>query len=410
MKQSSRKQSRRWGAVAPLVALIIIPVFIAMLAFSVDMGNICFTQSQLQRAADAGALAGAAELLKHNKGSDAASFAVAEAQRVVKQMSAGNVSTLYVASADVQVGYTDQAAGTFTVYAANSTLFPNTVKVTVRRQGVASTDSNGNVTNNGAQPTYFAGFFGQNSWNLESSATANTIIASSFNSTAGPGLLLPFAVNQSDWNGLMAQWQGGTGTDNYSVGTTLNPPQGGSAFGAYTVTSGTGDGIPEMTIYGNQGTNAPGNFGLIRLNPNDPPNTPNIENWVSNGPSATDLASLTFPSASTSLGVWWDGTPGFKNAINSSVQGIVGEARLVPIYDNITGSGANAEYNIIGFGAVTVLNWTGNGAKNTQMTIQPTTAIDPSLAGTSYGNGLPPTSPNPQTGIVPVYAPPKLTQ
>src|SRR6266851_2982452 len=54
---------RRRGAVLPLTAILLI-FLMGMVAFSVDLGYICMTQGQLQTAADAAALAGAAKLIK----------------------------------------------------------------------------------------------------------------------------------------------------------------------------------------------------------------------------------------------------------------------------------------------------------------------------------------------------------
>src|SRR5947208_13128922 len=52
----------RRGAVAPLVALLLIPL-LGMLAFSVDVGYMIVVRTELQNAADAAALAGAQQLM-----------------------------------------------------------------------------------------------------------------------------------------------------------------------------------------------------------------------------------------------------------------------------------------------------------------------------------------------------------
>ncbi len=450
MKRSPRNRLVRFGTVAPFAALLMFPVFLFMLALSVDMGNYTFTKSQLQRAADAGALAGAAEIVKHTTAADANTYATAEAQRIVKQLAAGNVSNLALPTADVQVGYTVQNAdGTPGAFYAYPTIvsgvnngqvpFPNSVQVTVRRESGT----------NGAQPTYFASFFGFGSWSVEAKATAATIIASSFNPSAQGGLLLPFAVPlntyvnpgngntsgiQVGWQDLMKMWNGGSGTtvsgtdpngnnyklyygssgsapsgatlisDQYSVGSTLNPPANSSTpFGYYTVTPGSGDGIPEMTFYGN-GSTGNGNFGLVSLNPNVSASESNVATWVNQGPSAADLASLTFPTGTGTD--WWDSGQGFKSSTSNAVNNIIGEARLVPIYTVTNGaSGNNLTYNIVGFAAVVILNWSGSG-NSASATFQPTTLVDPSLAGTQYGNGQPPTS----GSFNSAYAAPKLIQ
>jgi uncharacterized membrane protein len=54
-------QTRRRGAVAPLFAILLIPL-LGMLAFSIDLGYIALVATDLQTAADAAALAGAEKL------------------------------------------------------------------------------------------------------------------------------------------------------------------------------------------------------------------------------------------------------------------------------------------------------------------------------------------------------------
>src|SRR5262245_12559665 len=58
----ARKRAPRRGAVAPLVALLLVPI-LGMVAFGVDTGYMVLAQSDLQSAADAAALAGAQQLL-----------------------------------------------------------------------------------------------------------------------------------------------------------------------------------------------------------------------------------------------------------------------------------------------------------------------------------------------------------
>ena len=50
------KKQQRHGAIVPLVA-VLLPLFLIMVAFAVDIGVISVAQTQLQNAADAGAVA-----------------------------------------------------------------------------------------------------------------------------------------------------------------------------------------------------------------------------------------------------------------------------------------------------------------------------------------------------------------
>lgn len=62
MKRLSSASRRRRGAVLPLTALLVV-FLIALIALGVDMGYIITVRTQMQSAADAAALAGAAKLL-----------------------------------------------------------------------------------------------------------------------------------------------------------------------------------------------------------------------------------------------------------------------------------------------------------------------------------------------------------
>src|SRR2546430_5154576 len=58
----SSNRNRRKGAVVPLTAILMI-FLVGMVAFSVDMGYVVLVRQELQNAADAAAMAGAAKLL-----------------------------------------------------------------------------------------------------------------------------------------------------------------------------------------------------------------------------------------------------------------------------------------------------------------------------------------------------------
>jgi len=99
----------------------------AFLAFSVDWGYITVTQSELQNAADSGALSGARALL------DGREAAVAAAQLWAgKNVAAGQPVTIVTAE-DVEIGRWNDQTASFTVLSANSATPPNAVRVTCHR-------------------------------------------------------------------------------------------------------------------------------------------------------------------------------------------------------------------------------------------------------------------------------------
>lgn len=151
-------QYRRRGVILVLAALCLI-VVIAFLAFSVDWGYMVVTESELQNAADAGALAGARALANGR----AAAISAAQAW-VGKNVAGGQPATL--ASSDVDIGLWDNNAATFTVLAANAPQNPNAIRVTCRRSA-----ANGN-----ALPLFFAKLLGTQSADLSATATARSLV------------------------------------------------------------------------------------------------------------------------------------------------------------------------------------------------------------------------------------------
>lgn len=157
-KAKPPRQDRRRGAILVLSALCLI-VVIAFLAFSVDLGYMVVTESELQNAADAGALAGARAL------SGGRAAAVTAAQTWAGKNIAGGQS-VSLASSDVEIGLWDNSTATFTVLAANSTQNPNAIRVTCRRSA-----ANGN-----ALPLFFAKLLGTQSADLSAKATARSLV------------------------------------------------------------------------------------------------------------------------------------------------------------------------------------------------------------------------------------------
>src|ERR1700675_734971 len=109
------------GVILPLAALLLV-VVLGMAAFSIDIGYMIFVESELQNAADASALAGAAALMdpyvqysypnqtssaKATILAGAISSATSEAQRLAALNKAGNVSSLTANSSDVVCGFLD---------------------------------------------------------------------------------------------------------------------------------------------------------------------------------------------------------------------------------------------------------------------------------------------------------------
>jgi Flp pilus assembly protein TadG len=119
------RAKRRRGAVAVLMAFLAVP-FLAMVAFAVDIAWIVQSRSDLQNAADAAALAGAEQLMDglvqyslpgQTQQSTILTTAETSAKSYAKNFASYNVaggnSSLTLADADIQFGFTD-ASNNFT--------------------------------------------------------------------------------------------------------------------------------------------------------------------------------------------------------------------------------------------------------------------------------------------------------
>ena len=397
MIRVTRRRSRsRRGAIAVLGALLMV-VVLGMVAFAVDLGYIAATQSELQNAADAAALAGAGPLMNgyitYNLPSTASqqTAAVSSAEATAKSYaktyaqnnSAGGVSSLTLLDADIQFGYMDNnnnytAAGSSgTVTITGTTYFPNTINVTMRRDGNA----------NGSLALFFANVFGTNSINLTATASA-TIYGGTVN-TLAPMRVLPMTYDVNAWNNFLATGQS---------------PDGG------TTTDSSGN----ATIQVYPSTSDSGNFGELSLDGSHT-GASTTAGWINNGISSSDVSALQsaglIPLSSTPS--WdWIGNPGLKASNIMDVNDYVGTNMLMPLFNPYnsnpsdyaagTGQGANYFYNIVQFVGVTIEQ---PSSDNSQIIVQPAAMTVPA----SLLTNLVPAGSN-GTALITTFAPPKLTR
>src|SRR5947209_1781613 len=196
-------QQRR-GAIVPLFALLLIPM-LGMLAFSIDAGYMVLVRTDLQNTADAAALAGAEKLqelyVQYNLPGQLIQSTIlakattnlpdspmATAERFSSYNKAGNVN-ITLLDQDVQFGFTS-AEGKFF---PNKPGFPNTIQVTVRRDGTA----------NGSVGLFFAGVLGMSSIDVQATARATIYAGNATSLQAIPGVnahILPVALDYKNWD------------------------------------------------------------------------------------------------------------------------------------------------------------------------------------------------------------------
>src|SRR5262249_20885523 len=247
MTRFTTNAKRRSGAIAPLAALLLIPL-VGMMGYAIDVGYVTGVKQELQNAADAAALAGAQQLQQlyvqyytpgqtnqlalytkattNVQTSDCPTYA---AEQFASYNMAGGVSVT-VPDSDVTFSYWDgtnpSVAATFPTY------FPNTVTVVTRPDNLA----------NGPLGLVFCALLGVGSIELTATASA-TIYAGDVSSLQViPGVdahVLPVALDVNVWKQF------------YQTGLS---PDGLLHLGT--------NGLPQLQVYPNPG-NAPGNFGLL---------------------------------------------------------------------------------------------------------------------------------------------------
>jgi hypothetical protein len=360
--------SRR-GTVAALTA-VSIPMLFGFVALSVDVGMLYNVKAEIQRAADAGALAGGWALLDEKRLKSTPDMqAVMNAARSSASRFAGlndiqhrfpaiDLNTANGASGDVVIGQLTDPRNLSEPINFNNPAEFNTIMVRVHRDAVR----------NGPIDLWFARMWGINSAGLQATAAATLrdgVVGYQVNEKTGNADILPFAVNITYWNQLLS-----------GVTTTGDL----YAYNAKTKTVSTGqDGVLEMNMYpGSGGGQLPsGNFGTVDIgNPNN--STSDISRQIRTGISASDLAYLGGQlklGADGSLNL--QGDTGLSAGVKDDLESIIGKPRAIPLFDTVHGPGNNAVFHVIGFAGIRILKvkLTGNPK---YVTIQPAMVVDDS--------------------------------
>ena len=327
---------RRRGNILVLTA-VLMTFMMAMLALAVDAGVLATARNELQRSADSAALAGCWELIDDSQLSGSVNAAiVGENARSKAGTFAGHNrimgSVPSLASSDVTIGYLNDPGNNLEPISSPVGIMPNVVQVRVQR----SAAMNGNV------PLFFAKALGMDSIAAEAQATA--AVVSSFNGFQTPGDgsnlgILPFALDETTWNALLA----GNANDNYE----FDPDTG-------VVTAGS-DGVKEVNLYP-QGTGSPGNRGTVDIGSCNN-STNDIARQITDGISPADLdhhgGSLEFDrNGEISL----NGDTGISAGVKDELASIIGETRIIPIFRSVAGPGNNAQYTIVKFAGIRIMN------------------------------------------------------
>jgi hypothetical protein len=358
----AQRQVRRRGASLVLL-MIIIPVLLILTGFVIDLSRVFLVKSQLQAAADAGALAGAG-LMRHGGTQPVAySFSLGDGslgdirpavQSVVAANSAAHLvpSGSKHLSVDANAGNTASGDIVLGYHADDTGFLPGTSGVNAVR--VVARFAGGHA--NGGLPLLFGNLVSRDTTGLQATAVAKIERPT----------LLPFVVYQPQWDAMLA----GFGNDHFTIDPATQAVSAGS------------DGIPEMTLFPVQwpGLEMPaGNYGWFDLGPSSSSAT-TLRRHIDEGPSTADMKHF---GGELKAGQWVSGAPGLVASTQiaftggkaeNTYAGIIGQPRVIALFDQASGQGTNATFRISQFVLGRVVAADLNG--KTGVVVQPIPASD----------------------------------
>lgn len=386
----SQRGSRR-GAVAVMVAILMV-VLLGCVALAVDIGHLYVARTELQRAADSAALAGALALGRDSDDSpfgDYYTFSEEVYSQAAKYAQLNTVvgkGTVVNHNSDITIGYLSDPHD----LSAPLQVVPldqcNAVHVIARRD---SSNPNGKVQ------LFFAPIYGINS--SEVSASAIAVLDDRFYGYAPGegGAAIPFSIDEDVWNDQIVN---GNGPNEYSydseTGDVLSSP----------------DGTPEVKLFpeklkgkgsetegiGSEEDGA-GNFGILHIGPGGGAlGTSVIVNQITNGISGDDFVSMTGeplikfyhqvsgePIVYNAVSYDILGDPGLKVGMENAMQAKIGKTVGFFLHSSVTEQGANVIFNVVGmrFGRVMEVDLTGGGKA---IVIQPTAFYDSDILTSPY--------------------------
>jgi uncharacterized membrane protein len=353
---SPRLACCRRGNVIVLSAFLMV-VMLAFVAFACDVGFLLVIRTELQRCADASALAAVWELADEDGPGDSPSSSIVadRARQVAAEFAALNLvgqRAPLLAEEDVEIGYiANPSDPNSPLVAYDDAHLPNAVRVRVRR----SSGQNGQV------PLFFARVLGHDEAAVEATATAalqceiRGFQTPSSNINLG---IMPIALDVESWDAMMA----GEGSDSYAYNA-----EDGSV-------SQSSDGVLEINLYP-EDTGSAGNRGTVDIGGLNN-STSDISRQIVEGISADDMTALHEAGGTLELDVNSElvlqGDTGLSAEIKEELAAIVGQPRIIPLYSKVENPGNNALYTITRFVGVRVMyaNLTGS-MKQKKVLVQP---------------------------------------
>jgi Flp pilus assembly protein TadG len=330
------KRTQR-GAIVLLACFLMI-FMLGVIAFALDIGMLMVARTELQRSADAAALAATWDLVAD----EPADIRASRAYSTAEQFAAENVVRLAPPSIEVNSFdpvESDVVVGTFTDFGnpnaelvAGESNDMNAVRVRIRR----------NSEINGEIPFSFARIFGLNGRPTEATATAAVILqVAGFRTPESKANLpiLPIAMEEQAWIDLE---EGNISDDEWYD------------LGDGTVQRGS-DGDGELALFP-QRNNSPGNLGTLDIG-SASNSTSDLTRQILDGVSEADLAfhggELKLDAAGE---LTLQGDTGISAGVKEALHAITGQTRIIPVYRTVNNPGNNAQYTIVKFVGVRIMS------------------------------------------------------
>jgi hypothetical protein len=352
----NRHSTQRHGHAVILVA-ISLTVLIGFVALAVDLGLLYVTRAELQRAADAAALAGASCYytdagLAQNI-TELSYMIDQRAQDYSLQNPTLNAGTI-LDPADIVIGTHDYDYPHAALDTSGSARF-NAVRVTARR-----TDE----SLNGPVGLFFAGIFGVDKSGVIAEATAavdDHLYGLWLDRHREPGFI-PLTVDVDLFDQMTVE-----GNDEYSYeGAVQSAPDGVPELDVYPwkLSGNNPDDTSDDVFYLDDG--GAGNFGILDFTGGGASAT---TDRILNGIPATDLVAEVgtselrlYDDAGNPVYYAMSGGPGVTVSIADALEQRIGDVVGFFVHDGVIGTGTNAEYQMmsIRFGRIMAITLKGN--------------------------------------------------
>lgn len=369
---------KRVGSILILSAAVLTGI-LAFVAFSLDLGFITYTRSQLQAGADAAALASAQELAEgwgpfaSKTAQETETLAQESARQIAALHPSGDLGSIHIIpERDVRLGHRERnsASGDWSYHWEKPY---NLVAITTRRIHSENQEDS-------ALPLFFAPVIGHKHAEVTVTAIAGLRPGIGFRhipEAANPPVL-PIAFDLPTWEALES---GHEGSNLYNVDGEQEVVTFEDDYTVDPKTKAVGkgtDGILEFNLYPSDHKEMPsGNRGTVKIGVSNN-GTSDLSRQIRTGLNEQDLKPYGGELSFENGPIFLDGNPGMSAAIKVDLASIIGEVRAIPIFNKFEGNGSKATFTIVKFVGVRILAVQLTG-KSKYIIVQPATLTHPTV-------------------------------